>query len=128
MNCISILHVVLCVQNSFKVQLTNVSNLNTLRVLSKPIDCNLDECCFHVANKLQPIGTYFGRAPDQSSRQDAAACSVICFSSCAVYLYLAEVFSSWQVIAEKLLQDLLMETELPENSDWCCPVQVELLQ
>jgi len=67
----------------------------------------------------------------QTSRRQsihAAACSIICFSSCAVCLYLAEAFSTWQVIAEKLLQDLLVETEPPGRSDWCCPVQVELLQ
>ena len=66
----------------------------------------------------------------QASRRQkvhTAACSIICFSSCAVCLYLAETISSWQVIAEKLLQELLVESELPERSDWC-PVQVELLQ
>jgi hypothetical protein len=87
--------------------------------------CMLPTSCNQLAHTLGEHQT-----SQASKRQDIhiAACSIICFSSCAVWTYLAEAFSSWQVIAEKLLQDLLVETELPERSDWCCPVQVEVLQ
>lgn len=102
------------------------------KVSSVPIDCNLDECCFMLPTSCNQLAHTLGehQASPASRRQSiqTAACSIIGFSSCAVCLYLAEAFPSWHVIAEKLLQNLLVETELPEKADWYSPVQIELLQ
>ena len=130
MKCICIQHVQLCAQNCF--HLNDLPKCNTSRVSSVPIDCNLDERCFMSPTSCNQLAhTLEEHQTSPASRRQSiqtAACSIICFSSCAVCLYLAEAFSSWQVIAEKLLQDLLVETELPEKAEWCCPVQIGLLQ